>query len=260
MKISVLQMNICLGDFPANLATLHRLMEEAMENRPDTVLLPELWNIGFYPKPIRKHARASEGKSLQALEELSRQYQVNIVGGTIATVEEAGIRNTCCVFDRTGTLISSYSKTHLFSPMNENKDFTPGDRLAVFQLDNIKCAAVVCYDLRFPELIRKLSLEDISLLFLPAEWPIERLIHWETLLRARAIENQIFLAAANGAGTFPHEMHLAGHSAIIGPWGEILAEAGEEEGILHANIQPLIRQQIKESMDVFADRRPELYK
>lgn len=252
-------MNLCLGDFHANLETLCRLAERAMENRPDVLLLPELWNIGFYPKPLSQYAESSEAKSLQAMEDLARQYQVNIVGGSIATKDGTVFRNTCCVFDRRGRRVASYDKSHLFSPMGENEDFAPGQFLSVFSLDSVPCAVAICYDLRFPELIRRLALKGISVLFLPAEWPVERLIHWRTLLRARAIENQIFLAAANGAGSFPNGMHLAGHSAIIDPWGEILAEAEEGEAILHANLQTAIRRQIKESMDVFADRRPELY-
>ena len=259
MKISVLQMNICLGDLPANIETLRRLMEDAMQELPDVVLLPELWNIGFYPQPVAKHARGSEKESCRVLEELAKQYHVNIVGGTIATTSAKGIYNTCYVFNREGELIASYDKTHLFSPMEEDEDFCPGDRLVVFSLDSFRCAVAICYDIRFPELIRRLALEDIDVLFLAAAWPMERLIHWQTLIRARAIENQIFLVAANGAGTFPGGMHLAGHSAIIDPWGEILAEAPEGEAVLHANLKPAIRQQIRESINVFADRRPELY-
>ena len=260
MKISVLQMNICLGDLPANIETLRRIMEDAMQELPDVVLLPELWNIGFYPQPVAKHARGSEKESCRVLEELAKQYHVNIVGGTIATTSAKGIYNTCYVFNREGELIASYDKAHLFSPMKEHEDFTPGSKLSTFVLDGMKCAAIICYDVRFPELVRKLALEDVEVLFLPAEWPMERLIHWQTLIRARAIENQIFLVAANGAGTFPDGMVLAGHSAIIDPWGGVLAEAEDKEAVLHANLRPIIRQQIKESMDVFADRRPELYK
>lgn len=258
MKVSVLQMGLCLGDFSANLDTLHRLAEEAMKERPDALLLPELWNLGFYPKPIGTHAKNTEEKSLSVLSELAASCQVNLVGGSIASYGKEGIRNTCPVFDRRGNLLASYDKVHLFSPMGEQKDFLPGNHLAIFSLDGVSCAVVICYDIRFPEFIRRLALEGISILFLPAEWPVERLIHWRTLLRARAIENQIFLVAANGAGKFPKGMHLGGHSLIIDPWGEILAEAGEEETILHAALQPAIRQKIKETIDVFADRRPEI--
>ncbi len=258
MKISVLQMHICPGDLHANLATLHRLMEKAMREEPDVLLLPELWNIGFYPKPLSGYAE-SESASRQCLADLSRQYRVNLAGGTIVSSQDGKFYNTCLVFDRAGNLVAQYSKTHLFSPMEEDKDFTPGNGTVSFSLDGIPCSVIVCYDLRFPELTRKLALNGIAVLLLPAEWPITRLLHWQTLLKARAIENQIFLAAANGAGSFPDGTRLAGYSAIIDPWGGILAEAGQEEAILHAVIQPSIRQDIKENMNVFADRRPELY-
>jgi len=259
MKVSLLQMSIRFQDPEANIKALRHLMEEAMTQRPDAVLLPELWNIGFYPKPPLEWAKNSEAESRKVLSELAAHYQVNIVGGSIATVHGDKVRNTCCVLDRSGALIASYDKTHLFSPMKEHEDFIAGNRLITFSLDSFKCAVVLCYDIRFPELIRRLALEDIDVLFLAAAWPMERLIHWQTLIRARAIENQIFVVAANGAGIFPEGLQMAGHSAIIGPWGEILAEAPEGEAILHANLKPIIRQQIRESINVFADRRPELY-
>ena len=113
--------------------------------------------------------------------------------------------------------------------------------------------------MRFPEFIRKLALEDIAVLFLPAAWPASRLSHWQTLTRARAIENQFYVIAANEAGTDEQGNHLAGHSAILDPWGEAIVEAGESEAILTARLRPGLRQHIRETLNVFADRRPELY-
>ena len=259
MKVAVLQMNIVLGEPKKNIPTLHRLVKQAMENRPDVLVLPEFWRVGFYPKPILQYADNDGAETRKALADLARRYQVNIVGGTIANAIGQQIFNTCYIFDRTGHLVTTYHKTHLFSPSGENKDFSPGDSIVTFMLDGVKCGVAVCYDVRFPEFIRRLALEDISVLFLPAAWPLSRLIHWRTIIRARAIENQIFLVACNEAGTIDQNEQLAGHSAIIDPWGEILAEAEETETILHANLRLIIRQQIKESMDVFSDRRDKLY-
>ncbi len=259
MKLSILQMNIQLGNFSANLETLQRQLALAMETRPDVVLLPELWDIGFYPRPIEKYADPDGGRIRKILGDLAAQYQINIVGGSIANRIGQHVFNTSYVFDRTGHLVSTYHKTHLFSPLGEAHDFTAGDTISTYTIDGVKCATLVCYDIRFPELVRRLALEKISLLFVPAAWPIERLMHWQTLTRARAIENQIFVAAANGSGSFEDGIQLGGHSRIIDPWGEILAEAGEEENTLHANLRLVILNQIRESMSIFSDRRPELY-
>ena len=260
MKISILQMKLELGNISANLDTLTRMLPQAMLRRPDVILLPELWNTGFYPKPITDYADPDGTSIRSTLSALAAKYQVNLVGGSIANRIGEHVFNTSYVLDRTGQLLSTYHKTHLFSPSGENKDFTAGDALHTYFIDGVKCATVICYDLRFPELIRQLALEDIAILFVPAAWPIERLMHWQTLTRARAIENQIFVAAANGTGLLSNSFHLGGHSRIIDPWGEILAESAEDETILHANMKIAIRSQIRSFMDVFADRRLDLYK
>ena len=259
MKITILQMPITIGSFNANADTLRQQLEAALPQKPDAILLPELWDIGFYPRPIEDYADP-DGTRVQALlAGLASEYRINIVGGSAACLTNGQVTNTSFVFDRHGTRLASYSKTHLFSPAKENKTFAPGQDLAIYELDGLKCATIICYDLRFPELCRRLALAGITVLFLPAEWPTARLMHWRTLTQARAIENQIFVAACNGSGAFANGMELAGHSVILDPWGERLAEAGKQPAILTADIDPAIQEKIKASINVFADRRPELY-
>lgn len=259
MKVAALQMNVEFSSPEKNIATLYRLVTKAMEQHPDVLLLPELWRLGFYPRPILELADPDGAQVRKILADLARRFQVNIVGGTIADAIGEQVYNTCYIFDRSGHLTATYHKAHLFTPSGEADDFTAGDSLVTFMLDGVRCGIAVCYDLRFPEMIRRLALEDIAVLFLPAAWPLSRLIHWQTLLRARAIENQIFVVACNEAGSSP-DGQLAGHSAIIDPWGEILASADENEAVIHANLRPIIRAQIKESINVFADRQEKLYK
>ncbi|MCR5756681.1 MAG: carbon-nitrogen family hydrolase [Selenomonas sp.] len=260
MKVAVLQMQVAFGEPEKNIAALYRLAARAMNERPDVLLLPELWRLGFYPRPVLAYADADGRETRQALANIAQKYQVNIVGGTIANAIGNKVFNTSYIFDRTGHMLAAYHKTHLFSPSGEAQDFTAGDGLVTFMLDGIKCGILVCYDIRFPEAARQLALKDIAVLFVPAAWPMKRLIHWQTLIRARAIENQFFVVACNEAGLDDHEEPLGGHSAIIDPWGEILVEANEQEEILQSNLRLPIRLQIKESMDVFGDRRPDLYK
>ena len=259
MKVAVIQMQVALGEPERNIAALYRLAAKAMQERPDVLLLPELWRLGFYPKPVLSYADADGRETRKALATIANKYQVNVVGGTVANAIGDKVFNTSYIFDRTGRMLATYHKTHLFSPSGEHEDFTAGDTFVTFTLDGIKCGILVCYDVRFPEAVRKLALEGVQLLFLPAAWPLKRLIHWQTLIRARAIENQIFVIACNEAGIDGSEEQLAGHSAIIDPWGEILAEAGEGEEILQGNLRLAIQAQIKESMNVFGDRRPKLY-
>lgn len=264
MKISILQMRVTIGDREKNFSRLRWTMEEAMKKggeplRPDVLLLPELWDIGFYPRPLADYVDKGGSESREILSSLAQKYNVNIVGGSVAVKTGKDIRNECLVFNRNGDLIASYDKTHLFSPAKEEKAFKKGDHLATFEIDGVKCGVVICYDLRFPEIIRRLALSGISLLFIPSAWPTERLAHWRILLQARAIENQIFVAAANGSGTFATKVPLAGHSMIVDPWGRILSESKLEEAIVSANIDFSLREDIKNKMDVFNDRREELY-
>ncbi len=259
MKIAVLQMEVSVGNVEENITWLKSRLEQLSNSgMPDVILLPELWTTGFYPTPISDYADESGDHIKTVLSSLARQYHINIVGGTVITKTCHGIYNTCHCFNRNGDLTGVYSKTHLFSPMGENKHFAAGGEMTVFTIDGIKCGIAVCYDIRFPEWIRKLALSDISVLFLPAAWPKRRLAHWRILSQARAIENQMFVVTANCAGRQP-TMKCAGHSAIIDPWGELLAEAGEEPAILTAELDLGVQREIRENFNVFKDRRPELY-
>ena len=259
MKISVLQMPVAIGMREENEAVLRRMMDAAMKDAPDVVVLPELWDIGFFPRPLEKYLDEDGARSQALLSSLAKEHGVNLVGGSVAVHEEGAAENRSYVFDRTGALVASYDKTHLFSPAKEDRFFRKGDHTAVFSLDGVTCGLMICYDLRFPELCRRLALEGAEIVFLPAAWPTARIEHWRVLSRARAIENQIFVVACNESGTGADNLQLAGHSAIIDPWGEILAQAGERENILQGTLRLAVRQQIKENMDVFADRRERLY-
>jgi len=162
------------------------------------------------------------------------------------------------VFDRTGNCIASYDKTHLFTPMGEDQYYTPGDHLCRFKLDGKDCALIICYDIRFPELTRTLTVAGLDMLFVVAQWPKIRTFHLRSLTTARAIENQMFLVCCNSCGTAGDTVY-GGNSAIIDPWGETIALAGETESIITADCDMRILDNIRYSIPVFRDRRPELY-
>ena len=259
MKAAVLQMNTAFARPKDNLAALPGLVAEAMAAGPDVLLLPELWQLGFYPRPIRDYADPDGRETRETLAALARKHRVNIVGGTAARLAGDGlVYNTSYVLDRSGKVIASYDKAHLFSPSGEDKDFAAGSSACVFELEGVGCALAICYDIRFGAFIERLAREGADILFLPAAWPLARLTHWQTLLRARAIEQQFFVVAANGAGG-QTEQPLAGHSAIIDPWGTILAEAGEAQAIISAELDMALLRQARESLPVRRDRRGELY-
>ena len=257
MKISCVQMDMRLGDVEYNFAHAQDLVRLAVDrDGPDVVVLPETWNTGFFPQELAPCAD-DDGKATKALcSALAKELHINIVAGSVANRRADGYYNTAYVFDRSGNLVAEYDKTHLFTPSGEHNFFRMGSRTCRFTLEGIPCGLIICYDIRFPELIRSLTVQGVDLLFVVSQWPAKRAMHLDTLARARAIENQTFLALCNSAAA---DTACAGHSAIIDPWGEYLAKAGETEEIISADLDFSVIQGIRESINVFRDRRPDLY-
>lgn len=257
MRVSCVQLDMKLGDVKANFAHAEAMIREAVErDHPDTVVLPETWNTGFFPQELAPCAD-DDGKATKALcSALAKELHINIVAGSVANRRADGYYNTAYVFDRSGNLVAEYDKTHLFTPSGEHNFFRMGSRTCRFTLEGIPCGLIICYDIRFPELIRSLTVQGVDLLFVVSQWPAKRAMHLDTLARARAIENQTFLALCNSAAA---DTACAGHSAIIDPWGEYLAKAGETEEIISADLDFSVIQGIRESINVFRDRRPDLY-
>lgn len=260
MKVACLQMDMLLGKPEENFSHAAELVKRAMKDKPDVLVLPETWNTGFFPRENLQALCDRDGSRVrQVFGALAERYQVNIVAGSVSNVRGGKVYNTAMVFDRTGACIASYDKTHLFTPMGEDNYYTPGDRLCTFVLDGVKCGLIICYDVRFPELTRSLTVPGLDMLFVVSQWPKVRTFHLRSLTTARAIENQMFLVCCNSCGTAGQTVY-GGNSAIIDPWGETVALAGETEEILTADCDLQILTNIRGSIPVFRDRRPSLYK
>ena len=259
MKVACLQMNMSLGAVDANYAEAERLIEEAMVQQPDVLVLPETWNSGFFPKENLATISDQDGtRTKQLMGKLAAKFQVNIVAGSVSNVRNGKIYNTAMVFNRSGECVASYDKTHLFTPMGEDKYFTPGDHLCRFVLDGVSCGLIICYDVRFPELTRTLTVPGLDMLFVVSQWPKVRTFHLRSLTTARAIENQMFVVCCNSCGVAGETVY-GGNSAVIDPWGETIALAGESEEILQCECNLGILDSIRSTIPVFRDRRPELY-
>ena len=257
--VSCIQMDMKYASPEENFARAEALVREAAGAHPDVIVLPEMWNVGFFPrKELPQLADESGGKTRALMSKLAAEYGVHIVAGSVADSRPDGIYNTAYIFDRTGRCLETYDKTHLFTAMGEHERFRAGNRLARFTLDGVRCGIVICYDIRFPELTRSLAVEGLDLLFVPAQWPDLRIPHLHTLTRARAIENQMFVACCNSCG-HAHRTVFGGRSVIWDPWGEPLAEAGGEEETITAGCDLSVLSGIRNDINVFRDRRPELY-
>ncbi len=259
MKIACLQLDIAFGDIDKNIENATREIEKAMKGQPDVIVLPELWTTGYDLTRLDVLADDEGKASKKLLTEISKTYNVNLVGGSIAKRTEQGVTNTMYVFTRGGELAGEYSKVHLFQLMEEHKFLVSGQETGHFELDGIACAGLVCYDIRFPEWVRTHTAHGAKVVFVVAEWPLARVTHWRTLLISRAIENQCYIVACNRAGSDPNNV-FAGHSLVVDPWGEVVAEAGEEQEILESVLDFSKIEEVRRGIPVFADRRPELYK
>lgn len=260
MKVSVIQMDMRFGDPNYNFARAAELITKAVEKHPDVIVLPETWNTGFFPKEnLASLCDQDASRVKREIGRLAKQLNVNIVAGSVSNMRDGKIYNTATVYDRQGNCLAEYDKTHLFTPMGEHDYFQLGARPAEpFLLDGVCCGLVICYDIRFPELIRTITLQGVEVFFMVSQWPNTRVSHINTLAEARAIENQMFMAYSNSCGT-AGKVRYGGNSALIDPWGKVLCRAGEDEEILSAEFNLDIIKEIRQSINVFRDRRPALY-
>jgi len=260
LQIALIQMHVEAGHPDSNFARLEGALEEAVQGpvKPDLIMFPEMWNTGYALEQIGLIADRNGERTISMLSAFSKKHGVQLIGGSIAESREEGVYNTIYAFGADGEITADYSKIHLFRLMDEEKHLQPGGKIGRLRVSGADAGMMICYDIRFPELARKLALGGARVLFVPAQWPNPRLNHWRTLLIARAIENQMYVVACNRVGT-SGESSFFGHSLIIDPWGEIVAEAGEEETIVRAEIDLALVDAVRAKIPVFADRRPSLY-
>ena len=228
MKIACVQMNISLGNVEVNFHQAERGLRTAAEMGADTVVLPEMWNSGFLPPGGLGGLTDWDGRQVeQRLGSICAELNVNLVAGSVTNVRHGKTYNTSLIFDRQGKRVAEYDKKNLFLPSQEGEYFTPGDHAGLFTLDGVICGVIICYDLRFPETARELAMKGARVLFIPAEWPESRYLHWQVLTRARAIENQMFTVGCNCVGFLG-----SGHSLAWEPMGTSLGEADDKETVI----------------------------
>jgi predicted amidohydrolase len=260
MKLTVTlgQMDVHLGDPERNWTTVQQMTAEAARRGSGLILFPELWSTGYDLERATEHASSTESGLFARLAELARTHQIHILGSCLAALDAGKVGNTAVWFDAAGRALGQYSKVHLFRLMEEDQYLTAGDRPGLVETPWGKAGLTICYDLRFPELYRAYALAGARLACVPAEWPHPRLAHWQTLLRARAIENQMFVLACNRVGE-SKGTRFFGHSAIYDPWGETVVQGGETEMLLTATIDTAQTDAVRARIPVFEDRRPDVY-
>lgn len=263
MKIKIFQFQVIDSEPEANLNKVENMFKETDLTGTDIVVLPEMWTSGYDLENIDDYAAENLEPVKSNIAKLARDNNVTVVAGSIPNkYGDSGVYNTAFTIDNNGKLIHEYSKMHLVPMLNEPEYLESGDKsVEVFKINGETCGLLICYDLRFPELFRDLSLSGAKMIFVVAEWPIERTEHWITLLKARAIENQCYIVASNTVGTQSNGTEFAGRSMIINPFGEILAEADKDtEEVVTAELDLDYIDQVRTDIPIFKSRRKNLYK
>jgi predicted amidohydrolase len=257
VRISLLQTDVVAGDPEANRERMGEWIRKTVQKeRPDVVVLPEMWNMGFLFSRLEK--AADRGELPRWLSRVAAEHGIYLVAGSIAEEEAGGFYNASYMFDPDGRQIGHYRKIHLFRLLKEERYLKSGDQRCLFRIGDVTAGTIICYDLRFPELVRTLVLDGAQILFVPAGWPRPRIRHWRILNQARAVENQMFVVAVNRVGDEEGTLY-GGHSMVVDPWGEILVEGAGEETVLTVEIDPSAALHVRKTIPVFEDRRPEMY-
>ncbi|MDP4462006.1 carbon-nitrogen family hydrolase [Staphylococcus hyicus] len=260
MKIQILQFNVEPQSPSKNIHKIQRLFSEHVSHDTDVVVLPEMWNNGYSLSSLKQLSDRNLKQSLEWIQALARQYSVDIIAGSVSNQVEENLYNTAFAVDQNGHKIYEYHKIHLVPMLNEPTYLDAGTRVPyTFHLsDGTPVSQIICYDLRFPELTRYPAANGTQIMFYVAQWPEVRKAHWRKLLQARAIENDMFVVAANTCGS-DGETSFAGHSMIINPNGEILKEADHEETVLTVDINLNDVQKQRINIPVFDNLRPDIY-
>ena len=268
LHVAVAQMNSG-ADTEANIACALELIDQSAAAGARLVALPEVWAYLGPDEGNRPSAEPIPGPITERLAERARRLGIFIHGGSILEVEsgDPGMYNTAFVIDPRGDIVARYRKIHMFdvdldgvAQYRESATVTPGDEIVIAEIDGLPVGLATCYDLRFPELFRILALRGAKAIVLPAAFTLTTgKDHWETLIRARAIENQLYLVAAAQWGMHPPGNWSYGRSMIVDPWGTVLATAADGVGVANAVLQPSRVEAVRRQVPSLANRRPEAY-
>ncbi|HEY5160131.1 MAG TPA: carbon-nitrogen hydrolase family protein [Gaiellaceae bacterium] len=258
------------SDKAANLEQAERLVTRAVSLGAELVVLPEKWNLVGDSEALQVGAETLEqGESVRAMADWAKRQGVVLVGGSIVERREGRekLSNTSLVFDASGELIARYRKLHLFDVevagqiYRESASEESGDEVVLTEVGGWKIGLTICYDLRFPELYRLLALAGAELVTVPANFTLRTgMAHWHTLLRARAIENALYLAAPGQIGEPTAGRPSYGHSLVVDPWGTVIAEAPDTQTVIVAELERSRVSEVRSRLPVLSQRRPDVYR
>jgi deaminated glutathione amidase len=268
MRAAAVQLN-STDEHDRNLEVAERLVCGAAADGAELVVLPEKWTVLGSAEAIRGSAEPLDGPTLSAAAGWARELGIFLVAGSVPEVvpEQEKLANTSVMFGPDGERLATYRKIHMFDvdvgdvSYRESAVEEAGDRIELGDVNGTKVGLTICYDLRFPELYRILALRGARVITVPSAFT-ERTgrDHWEVLIRARAIENQVFVIAAGQIGSAPPHYRSYGRSMIVDPWGVVLAQAADIESFVSADLDFAIQDDVRDRLPSLRHRRPEAYR
>jgi predicted amidohydrolase len=253
MQVYLCQLDCVWEDRAATHRRAHDLITSAKPQSGSLIVLPETFSTGF-SRNLEVTCQTDAAEDERFLAQMAKEWNCHVMGGVVNAAPGGKGYNQSVTFGPDGRAVARYSKLQPFMLGGEGECHVPGSSIEVFDLNGFKVAPLICYDLRFPEHARQATARGANLLVYIASWPVKRYHHWLTLLQARAIENLAFVIGVNRTGSDP-EFHYNGRSVVVSPHGHIIADAGEQERVIRAEITP---QEVEEWRAVFPalrDRR-----
>jgi deaminated glutathione amidase len=269
VRASAVQLNSS-EDKSRNIEIAQRLVRRAAAEGAELVVLPEKFNVIGSPEQLVAGAETLDGPTLRWAGALAAELGIWLVAGSIVERVQSDhkLRNTSVLFDADGGVRAVYRKIHMFDvevggvTYSESEVEASGDQIVVADVEALKVGLAVCYDLRFPELFRIMAVRGAQAFTLPSAFTVPTgRAHWETLIRARAIENQAFVIAAGQVGSHPPDHESYGHSMIVDAWGTVLAQAGDQaEHVIVADLDLVAQAEVRAKLPSLANRQPDAYR
>lgn len=266
MKLGLIQMKV-VNNKAENLKRAEKFIKSASMNGARIVVLPEMFNCPYDNSYFRAYAEGLEGETVRQLSNWAKESKIILIGGSIPEVDENFIYNTSYIFDENGVLIGKHRKVHLFDidiknkiKFTESEVLSSGNKSTVISTTYGKIGVCICYDIRFPELARKMVLEGAELILVPGAFNmITGPAHWELTARARALDNQVYYGLCSPARNEGDHYQVYGHSLITNPWGDVIGQLDEEEGVLIKDIDMDFEREVRDQLPLLKHRKSECY-
>ncbi|HVI42637.1 MAG TPA: carbon-nitrogen hydrolase family protein [Anaerovoracaceae bacterium] len=265
-QLALCQMKVAM-DKEQNLATAESMIREAAENRAKVIALPEMFNCPYSNQYFREYAEEEGGETVRFLSSIAKELKIYLIGGSIPELENGNVYNTSFSFNKEGEIIGKHRKIHLFDidvkggiRFMESETLTPGESVTILDTEFCKIGIAICYDVRFPELFRKMTLAGAKVVILPGAFNMTTgPAHWDLTIRARALDNQIYFAAVSPARDTEGPYQAYGNSCVANPWGEFCGRTDARESFVYAKIDLDYVEEVRDQLPLLKHRRPALY-